>query len=203
MHKLVLTIIIISFFTSCEKEVQKKGKLADQFSEWIDFYSEDGAVSDYSATTGQIVKSRVLITNVDNLPNLADCQVDGRTEQCEYLTCSIEFMDIDSNVYNLAIFVGGQNTLWVIPSSQAGLSTPIFRWNENDQVVDYGYSGVFEVYYDSEYEYNNEILEAFIINQLERTELFGQQIAPKKSILAKGQGIILWEDFSGNTYDLR
>ena len=194
----------MSLFSACTNP-EEEGNISinSSFLDWINPYATDGEIIQFQSSGGTSSEVEILVTSVDNLAFFADCQIDGTTRQCQFVSAALKFTPRDStDQYHLAFAITAPNKLWIMPSAQGGLSTPLLSWEEESGILEEAFPNLFTVDKVDDYSFENNLHEAFIITQGERNDFWWGVTVPKKVVILKKRGVVEWEDFQGNTYNL-
>lgn len=169
--------------------------------EWISQWDSENTTYTYTNGTDSLVS--LTLTNVSQF--YADCQIGGMTVQCEYESRIIEFPEGSSpenGVMAVTVLLIAESDIRIMPT-RGGIVVSAARLDAATGEVRTEKPDNFEVSYNANFPYNGGTTEAisFVTNSTEDLAN-GGVIPPKSMTLAKGAGIVEWEDYFGNTWVL-
>lgn len=207
-----LLLLILFSINSCSDDDSNgqtqdlNNRINEATLEWISTFDEQGKKITYINDANESVELELDFVSDLNEVFYTDCQVNGVTKECELEVVVIKFPE-ESQFENRSMFISialfAEDEIRIMPDNSGGIVISAARYNENTGAIRTENSDNFSVVFDPEFEYENELRKAILIETLSIENLAnGGSIPPKRLILVKGIGIVEWDDYVGNTWRL-
>lgn len=199
--KLFAISLSVILFAGCPETTSFGEPIDKETYEWINYF-ENFQEGDSIQFTNE---GLLLIKNiVESTPSrLADCTVNGRTEQCQYEILTLEFHSPhDSIPYYLTFYLFPKKKVVINYSDISALSPEILRLDIDTDTVEIPQPESFNVIYLRDYQHQSEQREALLSNTITTQNLFAS-LPPNSFILVKNGGVVEWTDYRGNVFEIQ
>jgi len=212
-----LLLFILTLNLSCSNDDDSNGDpivpeeqnvflLNDELTDWINFYNVADQPIRYKNGDDSFANVIVRTPFDENSELFIDCVREERSMQCQIENVTLEFSERThptSNSIALTAFIMSQDELRLMPINGGGIGLSAARLTENTGDIRTESEDNFEVNYQTDYVYNNEVRKAIFITTTSIDNLpTGGTIPPQRLIYVKGIGIVEYDDYNGNTWIL-
>jgi len=200
----LLSLTLIVFSGGCDPDTPKTlHQLNDSIRKWLAPYDVDGKTFAYknelNETAAITVKGRLF----QDANRLFPCFRDNVPGQCEYEATTLEFTADSDTIMHLSILLFGEDRITLNYDRQVGSVTPAITWyTETSQELIDAQPNNFSVTFNTNYSFEGEMKNAFVINTTTLANLGINSIPPKGFVLIEGEGIVEWTDYGGKVWKL-